>query len=160
MLMTVELAWLEVLVAARRFDSAPLALRPGILLAVATRVRKLEGLAKSNPGSFETHFLLARAEMLRITRRPAKARELADRAVRSAVVFGSPKREGVALDLASRYARAEGDGTAAGALRSRAEDAYRRWGAVGLLERRTGVGRTGADSGGVVTRGSPGDVAV
>jgi len=135
MLTTVELAWLEALVAARRFDAAAMAARPALLWAIATRVRKLRQLAKINPVAFEAHYLMSLGEMMRITGRPTKATTTFERAVRTARAHGSLKREGIALDLAAAHARLRGDTARAGALRRDASDAYRRWGAVRLAER-------------------------
>ena len=72
--MTVELAWLEALVAARRFDASALTARPALLWTVASRVRTLEPLAKNNPANFEAHYLMARGEWMRITGRGGEAR--------------------------------------------------------------------------------------
>jgi predicted ATPase len=135
MLMTVELAWLEALVAARRFDTAAPTERPRLLWTVATRVRKLRTLAKINPASFETHYLMALAELQRITGRTTTAGKTLERAVRAARAHGSSKREAIALDLASSRARLQGDMAHADALRRQANDAYRSWGAARLADR-------------------------
>jgi predicted ATPase len=135
MLTTVELAWLEALVAARRFDAAAMAERPALLWTVATRLRKLRQLAKINPTGFETHYLMVLGEMMRITGRSAKATEIFERAVAAARARGTSKREGIALDLAASHARLQGGVARAEALRRDANDAYRRWGAVRLAGR-------------------------
>ncbi len=135
MLFTVEVAWLEALVAARRFDHALRRARPGLLLAVAMRVKKLASLAESHPASFETLHLLARGELQRIAGRAEKARATFERAAQSARSRGSAKREAIALDLAAHAARQAGDALSAQALEDEARGAYRRWGATGLVDR-------------------------
>ena len=134
-LMIVEVAWLEALIAARRFDGAPLHAKPGLLKVVVLRVAKLKRFAKDQPVSFEVHYLLALAELLRLGRRPAQARSAVERAVALAREQRAPKREAVGLDLAASYARRTGDLPRADALKREADDAYGRWGAVVLAAR-------------------------
>src|SRR3954471_8881851 len=74
-----------------------------ILFAVATRVRKLRIWAKSCPQNFEAHYLIARAEWLRIG--------------------GFAGQADVGFDRAIAGARAQ-------RLLEHASDAYDRWGAV------------------------------
>ena len=131
-IMTVELAWLEALVAARRFDAASVAARPGLLWTVGMRVAKLRPLARVNPRSFEGHYLLALAELLRISGRPQRARAALEGAIEAARAQGSLKREAIGLDLAASYARAEGDSARAAELRGRVDETYRFWGAAAL----------------------------
>lgn len=133
-IMVVELAWLEALVAARRFDHAPRAARAKLLWTVASRVRKLASLARIRPDNFDAHHLLARAEMLRITGRAARARETTERAIAAARAQGSPKREAIGLTLAADEARRRGETARARELESAARDAHRRWGALKLAQ--------------------------
>jgi tetratricopeptide (TPR) repeat protein len=137
-LMTVELACLEALVAARQFDASSGASAPRLMLSVASRVRKLASLARSQPVNFAAHHLLARAEMMRLMRRANEAEEIIQRAVQAAQEQGSPKREAIALTLAADYARRKGHEARAHSLRRAAHEAYARWGA----------GTLGADEGG------------
>ncbi len=137
MLMTVELAWLEALVAARRFDTAVRAARPRLLWTVATRTNKLKSLAESHPTTFEVYYLIALSELMRVSGREAKAGEAIERAVAVARTHGARKREAVALDLASSSARGRGEVARAAELRREANEAYRRWGAVVLADRRS-----------------------
>jgi hypothetical protein len=131
-LMTVELACLEVLVAARQFGAAPGASAPRLVWTVASRVRKLASLARSQPANFAAHHLLARAEMLRLMGRTNEAQETIQRAVQAAQAQGSPKREAIALTLAAGYARHKGQVASAHSLQRAAHEAYARWGAAAL----------------------------
>ncbi|HEY2516448.1 MAG TPA: AAA family ATPase [Polyangiaceae bacterium] len=130
--MMVELAWLEALVAARRFETAGLTERAGLLAAVGMRAKKLEGFAASNPGNFEAHHRIALGEWLRITGRAAAAREAFEGAIGAARAQGAAKREGVAWMLAARLAKARGEEARHAKDGAAAEDAYARWGAVRL----------------------------
>ncbi len=135
-IMIVELAWLEALVAARRFDTASITARPALLWTVGTRVAKLRPLARSNPRSFDAHWLLALGELLRISGSPGRARIAIERGIEAARAQGSLKREAIGLGLAASYARTAGERARANELGRRADETYLRWGAIALVNRR------------------------
>jgi hypothetical protein len=135
----VDLACLEALVAARRYDAASLTERPGLLWTAATRVRKLAVWAKSCPENFEAHRLIALGELFRIAGRARHAAVAFERAITAARAGGPAKREAIALELAAAHARLQGQTARADALQREAVDAYRRWGAVIKVEALTGV---------------------
>jgi hypothetical protein len=137
MLMTTELALLEALVAAKRYDRAPLRSRPALLWAVASRVRKVSALSAGAPAQYAQYEAMARGELLRITGRPGEADRAFARAVASVRARGLAKHEGLALDLAAANARGRGESARASLWRAEATDAYRRWGSPALADLRT-----------------------
>jgi predicted ATPase len=125
---TVDLWWLDALVAARLHDDASWAARIGLKRRVSKRVTKLRSWARSCPMNFEPQHHIACAELLRIGGDPRGAETQLERAVTAARAHRAPKREAVAVALAARLAEAAGhDATARW---REAEEAYRRWGAV------------------------------
>jgi hypothetical protein len=126
----VELCFLQVLVAARLHDSAPLLQRAALRRRVAARIRRLRLWAKSCPENFEAHCLIALAEAARMGGRRRVAQAKFERAASAAREHRSAKREAIALELASRCANGRGDAALAARLRGEAARAYRRWGAA------------------------------
>jgi predicted ATPase len=137
MLMMIELACLEALVAAKRYDAAPLGARPALVWTVASRVRKVRALSRGAPALLATYERMARGELLRIGGARAKADEAFGQAVESARARGIAKHEGLALDLAAANARGRGEIARADLWRAEATDAFRRWGSPVLADRRS-----------------------
>jgi predicted ATPase len=127
---SVDLVFMEALVAAARFGAASWFARPALVFGVAARARKLARWAASCPMNYEPHFLIARAEEARIRGRAREATARFDEAIASARTRGAPKREAIALELAMAHARRTGDEARARSLQGEAAAAYRRWGAV------------------------------
>lgn len=127
---TIELSLLNILIAARRYERAPLPERPRLVWAVVKQLRKLRSCAQSCPENFESYYFIGLGELLRIGGRPRNADREFARAAECARSQGSLKREALALELGARSAAQQGDANRARALRERADDAYRRWGAA------------------------------
>jgi hypothetical protein len=123
---TVELSFLDALVAAREHDTASFLSRFSLRWRVGRELRKLRAWAKSCPANFDAHAAIIEAELARI-RGQRRAAECFGRAVRIAKEHGDAKREALALEL---WARGEGGAPAARARTAEAIDAYRRWGAL------------------------------
>jgi predicted ATPase len=125
---TVDLWWLDALVAARLHDTASWTARVGLRMRVSKRVSKLKSWARSCPANFEAHHYVAGSELARIEGDLKGAQAEIERAVTAARAHRAPKREAFALELAARVALARGeDPTAA---RREAAEAFRRWGAA------------------------------
>jgi predicted ATPase/tRNA A-37 threonylcarbamoyl transferase component Bud32 len=127
---TIELLLLNILIAARRYEDAPLPERPRLVWAMVKQLRKLRSCAQSCPENFESYYLIGLGELLRVGGRSRNADREFARAAESARAQGSLKREALALALGARNAAQQGDASRARALQERADDAYRRWGAV------------------------------
>jgi predicted ATPase len=139
---TVELHFLDALVAAREHDLAetPWRARLALRLAVHGALRKLKAWATSCPANFEAHALIIEAELARIRGNGARADACFERAITAARTHRSPRREALALELAAAHARATGETAKAEERRLEAVAAYRRWGAsakADVLERAT-----------------------
>jgi predicted ATPase len=139
---TVELAFLDALVAAREHDLAGTSWRKrlGLRLRVYGALRKLRAWAASCPANFAAHALIVEAEHARIRGKRARADECFERAIATARVRGSPRREALALERAAAHALAAGETAKAAQRRAEAIAAYRRWGAsakADALEERT-----------------------
>jgi predicted ATPase len=127
---SLELCFLDALVAAREHDDARDGLRRSALRRrVARCVTRLEAWARSSPANFEAHALIAAAELKRIRGRAAAASECFERAVTAARTRGTVQREALASELAAAHARAIGDAASSDRHTRAAIDAYRRWGA-------------------------------
>jgi predicted ATPase len=131
----VDAAFVEALVAARVHDAAPLVARARATLKVVSRVRMLRAWAKRCPDNFEVRYLIALGELERIRGRAADAAQTFARAIDAARGRGALKHEAMALELAARLARSQGDRPGAGRLFSDAAHAYRAWGAQTKAER-------------------------
>jgi predicted ATPase len=127
---TAELCFLEALVAARLHGRASRSQDEGLATVVLERVRKLRKWARTSASNFEAHHLVARGELARIQGARDEARTAFERAVVAARVHRAPKREAIALELASRLAAEAGDDARAATLRADATAAYARWGAA------------------------------
>ncbi len=139
---TVELHFLDALVAAREHDApgTTLGARLRLRFAVAGALRKLKAWAHSCPTNFAAHALIVEAELARIRGNHARAETCFERAVTAARTYRSPKRGGLALELGAAHARAMGWPEKAAAREAEAIALYRRWGAaakVEAIERRT-----------------------
>jgi predicted ATPase len=132
---TVELCFLEALVAAQQASASSGWQRALRIAAVASRCRRLEAWARSCPANYRPQAMIARAELLRILG-SRLARGAYERAIAAARQAGAPKREAIALDLAAAHAAARGDRGQAAAYARRAIEAYRRWGAHALADAR------------------------
>jgi predicted ATPase len=132
--MTAELCFLESLVAARLHDDAPLPTRLRLRAETALRVHRMRAWARRCAANFEAPYLIARAELDRIGGDARAATATFDRATTAARVHHAPKREALALELASLHAARRGDTERAARLRVEAIDAYRRWGATRKAE--------------------------
>jgi hypothetical protein len=126
----VELRLLHALVDAHRCDDSSSLERIRRVVRLALSARNLAKWARSCPVNFESHALLAQAELSRVCGRPRAAARLYDRAIASARSHGATKREAMAAERAMDLARAHGRDAEAGRCRSLAVDAYRRWGAT------------------------------
>jgi predicted ATPase len=133
---TVELHFLDALVAAREHDLAgtPWLARLGLRLRVHGALRKLKAWARSCPANFEAHALIVEAELARIRGQGARADECFERATSAARTHGSARREALALELSAAHARAAGDTAKAGQRTTEATSAYERWGALAKVE--------------------------
>jgi predicted ATPase len=127
---SVELVFLEALVAAARFDEASFVARPQLLASVSVRVRRLAVWAASSPSNYEPYHRVAHAELARLLGRSREASARYEAAIAAAQAHRSPKREALALDLAARHARRTGEAARAEALARAAREAFVRWGAV------------------------------
>ncbi|HEY2514926.1 MAG TPA: AAA family ATPase [Polyangiaceae bacterium] len=130
---TVELSFLDALVAAREHDAAGLFERVRLRWAVARELRRLRAWAGSAPANFDVHASIVEAELARI-RGERRAGDVFARAAAMARDRGDAKREGLALELWGRWARARGDEATAAARTREAIEAYRRWGALAKVE--------------------------
>ncbi len=126
----VELVFLQVLVAARRYHDAGRVERVRLLARIVDGVRKLRAWARSCPENYEAHALIATAELERVLGRDRAAERSFRRAAGTARGHGSAKREAMALELAAGHAAARGDQASAARLLKDAAVSYRRWGAV------------------------------
>jgi predicted ATPase len=129
---TVELHFLDALVAAREHDlaGAKWHTRLGLRLRVRAAARKLRAWARSCPHNFAAHALIVEAELARIRGRSAQADACFERAIAAARAHGSARREALAMELGAAHARAAGDEAKADERRRDAVSAYRRWGAL------------------------------
>jgi hypothetical protein len=133
-LTTIDLCFMQCLVAAKLHDRASWPKRARLRWTIARGVRKLRDWAEACPANFEPHYLIALAELTRV-RGDASATESAfERAIASARSHGAVLREGLALELAMAWAAAAGNSARAGQLRVEAIDAYRRCGATAKAE--------------------------
>jgi predicted ATPase/tRNA A-37 threonylcarbamoyl transferase component Bud32 len=129
-LTTLDLCFLECLVAAKMHDGASWLKRLRWRWILARGVRKLRAWAAGCPANFEPHYLIARAELARVHGRTAQADAYFDAAIASARERGAGLREGLALELASLFADRRGDTHKGARLREEAREAYRRCGAT------------------------------
>lgn len=95
----------------------------------------LRSWAKHNPANFRHKYLLASAEMARITGRMEQAVSLYDQAVKSANVAGFINWEGLANERAAKFWTALGNDLAALTYWQQAYSCYGNWGAQAKLER-------------------------
>src|SRR5262249_47578873 len=107
----VELAFLQVLVAARGLDREGPGRRERVRVVaeMAARVHQLRAWARSCPENYEAHALIATAELLRVLGRARAAERELRRAAAVARGNGSAKREAIALELHARIVAARGD---------------------------------------------------
>jgi predicted ATPase len=125
---TVELHFLDALVAAREHDQAGLTARLGLRLAIAAKARKLRAWARSCSSNFSAHLAIVEGELARVRGRAAQARRSFERAVTAARAHDDTKRESLALELTAAHERASGDAVAAARAATEASRAYLRWG--------------------------------
>jgi len=147
-LSTHDLCFLECLIAARAHDTAPWPRRVALRWVMARRLRQLRRWSANCPSNFEPHYLLARAELLRV--RGGDADPVYREAVSSARASGALHREALALELAAACAVERGDAARGEALKGEAIEAYVRYGAkakADALSRCSGTPRTGAPTG-------------
>ncbi|HEY2517463.1 MAG TPA: AAA family ATPase [Polyangiaceae bacterium] len=130
---TVELCLLECLWRARLHASADCARRAQLEAEVTERVARLHAWARGAAANFEPQAQIASAELARMQGKDEEAGAAHARALDAARASRSPKREALALELASRHAQRRGE-PGAEALRSEAALAYRRWGANAKAE--------------------------
>ena len=130
---TVELSFLDALVAAREHDRASPFARFFLRRRVARELRRLRAWARSCPANFDAHAAIVEAELARIGGQ-RRAPVCFERAVRIARDHGDAKREALALELWSRWAAQGGDTSTAEARARAAVEAYRRWGALAKAE--------------------------
>jgi hypothetical protein len=116
-------------VAARSWDASGFAGRRGLAWTLARRCKKLAHFARACPANFESHAQLAQAERTRVHGDVAAAADHYTRAIEAARAHGAVKREALALELASRFYRAQGRSAEADAHRGEAVAAWRRLGA-------------------------------
>jgi hypothetical protein len=126
---TVDLFLLDALVAARSWDASGFAGRRRLAWTLARRCKKLAHFARACPANFESHAQLAQAERARVHGDVAAAADHYTRAIEAARAYGAVKREALALELASRFYRAQGRSSEADAHRVEAVAAWRRLGA-------------------------------
>jgi tetratricopeptide (TPR) repeat protein len=131
---TADIWFLHALIAARRCEGASAVGRLERLIQVHRATRKLEAWGRSAPENFEPFALIARAELLRIQGRRARATAAYATAIAVAERCVAPRREAIASELASQHARTTGDAAAARRYHERAVDAYRRWGATAVAD--------------------------
>ena len=130
---TVELSFLDALVAAREHDSGSLLARFLLRRRVGRELRRLRAWARSCPANFDAHAAIVEAELARMGGQ-RRASACFERAVRIAKEHGDAKREALALELWSKWAEEGGDSSTAEGRMGEAIDAYRRWGAVAKAE--------------------------
>jgi serine/threonine protein kinase/predicted ATPase len=126
---TVDLCFLELLVAARAHDAAPWWRRLTLRQSVAARAAKLRRWADGCPANFEPHSLVAEAELARLSGDPRRAEEAFTRAAASARASGALLREAIALELAAAHAGSIASPEAS-RRRREAASAYERCGAT------------------------------
>jgi predicted ATPase len=134
-LTTLDLCFLECLVAAKLHDRASWWKRARLRFSLAGRVRALRTWARGCPQNFETHYRIALAELTRVRGNAREAEKRFEEAIAVARARGSVLREGIALELAMDLAVHEGNDAKAATLRGEAIAAYRRCGAVAKAAR-------------------------
>ena len=138
----VELCFLQTLVAAQRYGVMGAEAHAGEDALFDQRLRRLRAWGRSCPANFAAHHLIAAGEVARARGALAEAEMHLERAVTTARVHRSPKREAIALELASNLAASRGEPTRADALREEAIDAYERWGAKAKVASLIRMGKT------------------
>jgi hypothetical protein len=126
---TVELSFLDALVAAREHAQASFFARFARRRSVARELRRLGAWARSCPSNFAVHAAIVEAELARI-RGDEQAGDCFERAVAIAREHGDAKREALALELWAADTRLRGDADGAAERTRSAIEAYRRWGAL------------------------------
>jgi hypothetical protein len=126
---SIDLCFLECVVAAKLHDAASWPRRVVLRWKMARCVRRLRAWAESSPWNFEPHHLIARAELARVRGDAAEADACLASAAEAVRARGGGVREGLALELASENAARRGEGERAATLREAALMAYRRCGA-------------------------------
>jgi serine/threonine protein kinase len=134
-LTTLDLCFLECLVAAKLHDRASWWKRARLRWSLARRVRALRTWAAGCPQNFETHYRIALAELTRVRGDAWAAETRFEEAIAATRAHGSVLREGLALELAMDLARQQGQAAKAAALRTEAIAAYRRCGANAKAKR-------------------------
>jgi predicted ATPase len=125
---SIDLCFLDCVVAAKLHDTAPWPKRLALRWKMARCVRKLRAWASSSPWNFEPHYLIARAEWARVKGDWKEADACLTRAAEGMRTRGGGVREGLALELAAANAEKRGEARA-GELRDAARAAYRKCGA-------------------------------
>jgi predicted ATPase len=128
-LTTLDLCFLECLVAAKLHDGASWIERLRLRWTMARRVNALRRWAEGCPANFDSHYRIALAELTRVRGDAEGAAQCFEAAIASARTYGAVLREGLALELAMELALGQGNGALAAARRAEAVNAYRRCGA-------------------------------
>ncbi|HEY9900556.1 MAG TPA: AAA family ATPase [Pantanalinema sp.] len=96
--------------------------------------RMMSAWARHCPSNFALHALLMEAELARLSRTPARAADLYERAARAAKESGFFRYEALANEAAARFYLDRGLETAGRAYLLDARESYRRWGALARVE--------------------------
>ena len=126
---TVDLLLLDALLAARAWDTTGFVARRSLGWTLSRRCEKLAHFAEACPQNFAAHHRLAAAEMARVHGDRARAIAEYANAIEAARSSGTRKREALALELTSRFYRAEERTAEADTYLAQAISAYRLWGA-------------------------------
>jgi histidine kinase len=103
------------------------------LLRLRRSIRQLKVWAENAPMNYRHRYLLASAELARLTGRDRAACEQYDQAITLARQNGFQHDEAIALELTSRFFRSRRLMDMANTYLSRARQAYVRWGAYGKV---------------------------